>query len=124
MIDKLKVILDNYSTLSEKMANPEIISNVPEYAKLAKEHRQMSNTVTLAKEYIKIYNQIQEDEEILNGEDAELKELVKEELGDLKKNLEKLEQEIKVLLLPQDPNDDKNIILEIRSGTGGNEAAI
>jgi len=124
MIDKLQIILDNYSALSEKMADPEIISNVPEYAKLAKEHRQMSKTVTLAKQYIKIYNHIQEDEEILNGEDAELKELVKEELGDLKKNLEELEQEIKVVLLPQDPNDDKNIILEIRSGTGGNEAAI
>tara|TARA_B100000686_G_C16666663_1_gene903990 strand:- start:89 stop:1156 length:1068 start_codon:yes stop_codon:yes gene_type:complete len=124
MIDKLKIILENYSSLSEKMADPNIISNVAEYAKLAKEHRQMSNTVILAQEYIAIYNQIEEDEEILTGEDAELKELVKEELGGLKKKLNDLEEKIKVLLLPIDPNDDKNIILEIRSGTGGNEAAI
>ena len=75
MIDKLKIILENYSSLSEKMADPNIISNVAEYAKLAKEHRQMSDTVSLAKEYIKTYNQIQDDEEILNGEDSELKEL-------------------------------------------------
>ena len=124
MIDKLKIILENYSSLSEKMANPDIISNVTEYAKLAKEHRQMSETVSLAKEYIKTHNQIEDDEEILNGEDSELKELAKEELGDLKKKLNNLEEKIKVLLLPKDPNDDKNIILEIRSGTGGNEAAI
>ena len=124
MIDKLKIILENYSSLSEKMADPNIVSNVAEYAKLAKEHRQMSNTVILAQEYIAIYNQIEEDEEILTGEDAELKELVKEELGGLKKKLNDLEEKIKVLLLPIDPNDDKNIILEIRSGTGGNEAAI
>ncbi len=62
MIDKLKIILKNYSSLSEQMADPNIISNVAEYAKLAKEHRQMSNTVALAQEYITIYNQIQEDE--------------------------------------------------------------
>ena len=67
MIDKLKTILENYSSISEKMANPEIIGNVSEYAKLAKEHRQLSETVTLAKQYIKTYNHIQEDEEILDG---------------------------------------------------------
>ena len=124
MIDKLKDILENYSSLTEKMAKPNIINNVIEYAKLAKEHRHMSKTVTLAKEYIKIHQHIQDDEEILQGEDLELKELVKEELDDLKDRLGELEQQIKLLLLPRDPNDDKNIILEIRSGTGGNEAAI
>ena len=102
MIDKLKIILENYSALSEQMAEPAIISNVTEYARLAKEHRQMSDTVVLAKEYISIYNQIQDDEEILDGEDVELKELVKEELGGLKKQLEDLEEKIKVLLLPKE----------------------
>jgi len=124
MINKLKEILNHYSSISEKMANPDIINNIAEYSKLAKEHRQMSETVELATQYIKVYNHIQDDEEILQGEDLELKELVKEEIGDFKKQLEELEQTIKLLLLPRDPNDDKNIILEIRSGTGGNEAAI
>ena len=68
MIDKLKDILKNYSSLSEQMASPNIINNVAEYSRLAKEHRKMSETVTLAKEYIKIYAQIQDDEEILEGE--------------------------------------------------------
>ena len=124
MIDKLKDILKNYSSISEQMASPDIVNNVTEYSRLAKEHRQMSETVTFAQKYIKIYNNIQDDEEILDGDDVELKELVKEEIGDLKKELEFLEEKIKLLLLPRDPNDDKNIILEIRSGTGGNEAAI
>ena len=124
MIKKLEEILKNYSLLSEKMANPDIVNNVTEYAKLAKEHRHMSEQARLAQEYIKLYNQIEEGEEILQGEDVELKEIVKEEIVDLKNNLEQLEQKIKLLLLPRDPNDDKNIILEIRSGTGGNEAAI
>jgi peptide chain release factor 1 len=124
MIEKLEEILKNYSLLSEKMANPDIVNNVSEYAKLAKEHRSMSEQANLAQEYIKLYNQIEEDEEILQGDDPELKEIVKEEIVDLKNKLEQLEQKIKLLLLPRDPNDDKNIILEIRSGTGGNEAAI
>ena len=96
MIDKLKIILENYSSLSEKMANPDIISNVTEYAKLAKEHRQMSETVSLAKEYIKTHNQIEDDEEILNGEDSELKELVKE-ASDEQENL-KQDESIKVFI--------------------------
>ncbi|MBI44853.1 MAG: peptide chain release factor 1 [Candidatus Marinimicrobia bacterium] len=124
MIEKLEKILKNYSSLSEKMANPDIINNLTEYAKLAKEHRRMSEQAKLAQKYIKLYNQIIEDEEILQGDDIELKEIVKEEIVDLKNNLERLEQQIKLLLLPRDPNDDKNIILEIRSGTGGNEAAL
>jgi peptide chain release factor 1 len=124
MIEKLEEILKNYSLLSEKMANPDIVNNVSEYAKLAKEHRSMSEQANLAQEYIKLYNQIEEDEEILQGDDPELKEIVKEEIVDFKNKLEQLEQKIKLLLLPRDPNDDKNIILEIRSGTGGNEAAI
>ena len=111
MIDKLKDILKNYSSISEQMASPDIVNNVAEYSRLAKEHRQMSETVTFAQKYIKIYNNIQDDEEILDGDDVELKELVKEEIGDLKKELEFLEEKIKLLLLPRDPNDDKNIIL-------------
>ena len=77
----------------------------------------------MSKQYISLYNNIKDDEEILLGDDVELKEIVKEEISDLKKDLKSLEEKLKIKLLPKDPNDDKNIILEIRSGTGGNEAS-
>jgi len=109
MIEKLENLVQGFNNLSLKMSEPEVISNIPEYTKLAKEH---------------IYKQIKDDEEILKGDDKELKDLVKEELSSLKEKLEILTQELKIFLLPQDPNDGKNIIVEIRSGTGGNEAAL
>ena len=124
MIDKLLQLVDHYNTIVAKMSNPDIIANIDEYTLLAKEHRQMTPTIDLAQKYINCYNQIQDDEEILKGDDLELKEIVKEEINDLKKELIALEEDLKIKLLPRDPNDDKNIILEIRSGTGGNEAAL
>ena len=123
MIKKLQSLIETHSILSKKMAEPNIISDVARYTKLAKEYRQLTPTINLAHQYIKTFGHIQEDEEILQGQDTELKEIVKDELGDLKAKLINLENELKILLLPHDPNDDKNIILEIRSGTGGNEAA-
>ncbi len=124
MIEKLEHIIKDYNQLSNKMSDPNIIANIKEYTKLAKEHRRLNDIIPQAKHYIKIFNQINEDEEILKGDDKELKELVKEELSSLKEELELLNQELKILLLPQDPNDNKNTIMEIRSGTGGNEAAL
>ena len=124
MIEKLYKLKETYKLLSEKMSNPDIVSDIKQYTELAKEHTQLSPTIDVANEYIVIYKQIQEDEDILNGNDNELKEIVKEEINDLKIQLDKLEEKLKLLLLPKDPNDDKNIILEIRSGTGGNEAAL
>ena len=124
MIQKLIALVERYDNISEKMSNPDIIENLDQYKMLAKEHRQLTPTIDLAKKYILIYNQIKEDEEILQGDDLELKEIVKDELTDFKKELIILEEALKIQLLPRDPNDDKNIILEIRSGTGGNEAAL
>jgi len=124
MIQKLIALVERYDNISEKMANPDIIANLDQYKMLAKEHRQLTSTIDLAKKYILIYNQIKEDEAILQGDDLELKEIVKDELTDFKKELIILEEALKIQLLPRDPNDDKNIILEIRSGTGGNEAAL
>ncbi len=124
MIEKLYKLKESFQLISEKMSDPDIVNNIQEYTALAKEHTQLTPTIDAANQYISIYKQIKDDEEILNGDDNELKELVKEELSDLKLQLDTLENELKLLLLPKDPNDDKNIILEIRSGTGGNEAAI
>jgi peptide chain release factor 1 len=124
MINKLQQIIVDYENLTNKMSAPDIIADIKQYTELAKQHRQLSNIVPKANEYIDIYNQIQEDEEILQGDDRELKEIAKEEILTLKNNLEQLENQLKILLLPQDPNDSKNTLVEIRSGTGGNEAAL
>ncbi len=124
MVNRLNQLIKEYNILSQKMSNPDIISDIKTYSQLAREHRRIDNIIPKAKQYIKQFNHLQEDEEILQGNDKELKELVKDEITSLKQELEKLEEELKFLLLPKDPNDDKNIILEIRSGTGGTEAAI
>ena len=124
MINRMKQILDDYNKITTKISNPNIMADIKEYTKLAKEAKYFSRFIPRVKEYIKIYNQLKEDEDILLGDDAELKELVKEELTELKQNLKNLENNLKIDLLPRNPNDDRNVIFEIRSGTGGNEAAL
>jgi len=124
MIDQLKELIKNYEIIVNDMSQSKVINNIKQYAGLAKEHRRLSPIVDLSKKYIRIHNQIKEDEEILQGNDVELKELVKDELDELYSSSMQLENKLKIMLLPHDPNDDKNTILEIRSGTGGNEAAI
>ena len=124
MIDKLNQLISEYRDITNQMSQPDIISDIKAYSSLAKEHRRLDAIIPKAKAYIQQFNQLQEDEEILHGNDKELKELVKGEIGPLKEQLQKLEEELKVVLLPQDPNDDKNTIVEIRSGTGGTEAAL
>jgi len=124
MINKLQDIIKQYDNLMVKMSSPNIMSNISEYKKLAREEKSLSNIIPKAKKYIQKYNQLKEDEEIFKGDDKELKELVKDEINELKQELELLESELKILLLPKDPNDSRNTILEIRSGTGGNEAAL
>mgnify|MGYP001157161133 FL=1 len=124
MIDKLQRLIKQFSDLSKKMSDPDIVSDIKLYSKLAKEHKRLSPIIPNVNDYIKKYNHLQEDEEILKGNNKELKELIKDEIGPLKEELLVLEKELKIFLLPKDPNDDKNIILEIRSGTGGTEAAL
>ena len=124
MINKLNKLIKEYNILTEKISTPEIVSDMKKYTQLAKEEKHLATIIPKAKKYIKKYKQLLEDEEILKGDDVELKEIVKEEIPTLKSNLNLLENDLKVLLLPRDPHDDKNTILEIRSGTGGNEAAL
>ena len=124
MIDRLKKILSNYDDLAKQMSDPDVIADIKKYTSLAKEHRYLGNIAPKAQEYINLFNQIKDDEEILQGDDKELKEIAKEEITILKNSLNALNDELKILLLPQDPNDSKNTLVEIRSGTGGNEAAL
>jgi len=121
---KLEAIIAKHAHLAEQMADPEIYGNQDKLTPIAIEHSAMEGIVNVGKIYISVLDQIADDKEILDGDDEDLKEIVQEELGELEAQQEKLEEEIKVLLLPKDPMDNKNLILEIRAGTGGDEAAL
>ncbi len=106
------------------MSKPEIIQDQNKFADLSREQKNLEPIIQLHKEYKSLIEKIEDDENILQGNDKELKEIVKEELDDLHLQREKLEEKIKIELIPKDPNDDKNTIVEIRGGTGGDEAAL
>ena len=124
MRKKLEAIIVKHAHLAEQMADPEIYGNQDKLTPIAIEHSAMEGIVNVGKLYISVLDQIADDKEILDGDDDDLKEIVQQELGDLVAQQENLEAEIKVLLLPKDPMDNKNLILEIRAGTGGDEAAL
>lgn len=126
MFDKLAFISDKYKDLAVKMADPDIISNQTQWQKYAKELAEIEPIVKKYEEYKKVKESIDENKELLGekGLDDELKELAKMELSELEPQVEPLEEELKILLLPKDPNDEKNVILEVRAGTGGDEAAL
>ena len=124
MRKKLEAIIAKHAHLAEQMADPEIYGNQDKLTPIAIEHSAMEGIVNVGKVYISVLDQIADDKEILDGDDDDLKEIVQQELGDLVAQQENIEAEIKVLLLPKDPMDNKNLILEIRAGTGGDEAAL
>ena len=124
MFDKLDFILEKYEELSLKVSDPDIINNQPLWQKHIKEMGEMEPIVNKYKEYKKAKESIAEAKEMLEMGDEELKELAKMEIAELEDQIPAMEDELKVLLLPKDPNDEKNEILEIRAGTGGEEAAL
>ena len=124
MREKLQTIIDKHSLLSEQLADPEIFNDQKKLTTTAKEHSALEDVVNVGKEYLAVLQNIEDDKSILDGDDAELKEIAQEELIELESRKDKLESDLKVLLLPRDPNDNKNLILEIRAGTGGDEAAL
>ena len=125
MIDKLEAIKEKYTELSEKLADPEVLSDSQKLQKLMKEQAQLEPVVLKYNEYAEVAGQLEESKEMLKEKlDDEFKELVKEEIKDLSAKKEELENEIKILLLPTDPNDDKDVIVEIRAGVGGDEAGL
>ena len=124
MINKLKDIISHYDSLEKQMVEPDLVNNQNRYTELAKEHSRLKPVILKAKEYLIIQKNIDDDKEILSGDDDELKDIAQSELEGLEKSLLNLEEELKVLLLPHDPTDDKNTIIEVRAGTGGDEAAL
>lgn len=125
MIEKLQVIEEKYLELEKKISDPEIISQPQEWQKLMKEHSNLQPIVEKFREYKRILDTIKEAEELLDTDlDEDFEKLVKEELNRAKEQKEIVETQLKILLLPKDPNDEKNVIMEIRAGAGGEEAAL
>ena len=122
MFEKLEAIEKRYEELTREIADPELISNQAEWQKAMKEHASLEELVQKFREYKKVKKEMEEAEELMT--DPEMKELAEAEYYDKKEQLPKLEEELKFLLIPKDPDDDKNIICEIRAGAGGEEAAL
>ncbi len=120
--EKLIPFIDRYEEINRLLSSPDIATDVKKMTELSKEQSSISQLVEKAREYIQTAEAIEENRELLG--DSELGELAKEELAELEPRLEELEEEIKVLMIPKDPNDDKNIYLELRAGTGGDESAL
>ena len=120
--EKLQPFIDRYNELNTLLSAPDIASDIKRMTDLGREQSKLSDLVEKANLYIETANAIAENKELLG--DAELGELAKEELIELEPLLPQLEEEIKILMIPSDPNDDKNIILELRAGAGGDEAAL
>ncbi|NLW23214.1 MAG: peptide chain release factor 1 [Tissierellia bacterium] len=125
MLEKLSFIENKYKELSEKIIDPEVMSNIEEWQRLVKEHAEIEPIVMKYREYTRAQKTLEEDKELLKDKlDDEMRELLKEEINECEELIEKLEEELKILLLPKDPNDEKNVIVEIRAGAGGDEAGL
>lgn len=125
MIDRLDFIENKYEELSIKISDPTVMANQKEWQKLCKEHSELEEVVTKYRQYKKVSEDIEADKEMVREEtDKDLKEMAQEEIKELTLELDNLEEELKILLLPKDPNDKKNVFIEIRGGAGGEEAAL
>ena len=122
MLEKLREIEEKYNSLEERMQTPEVYTDPAAYAKLAKEQKEIAPVVEAYRKYTKLKSDAEGALELMN--DPDFKEMAQEEYEAAKAEMEKTEEEIKLLLLPRDPNDDKNVIVEIRGGAGGDEAAL
>ena len=125
MLEKLQIVKQRFDEVSDLIIQPDIISDQKRYVQLNKEYKDLRKLMDKREEYVTLSNSILEAEEILNdGSDAEMVEMAKMEMEAAKERLPKLEEEIKFMLIPRDPEDAKNVVMEIRAGTGGDEASI
>lgn len=125
IFDQLEGLVEHYEELQELMSDPEVISDTPRYLKISKEAAEMQESVTAFKKYQQLKSDIAESKEVLTeNNDPELIELAKDDLAAMEPQLAEVENQIKLLMVPKDPNDDKNIIMEIRGAAGGDEASL
>ncbi len=125
MFEKLKITEENYEKMSDDLALPEVVCDNERYTKLMREHKRLTPIIEKYREYKTCEAELRDTEAMLSVKlDAEMEAMAREELSALKEKLPVLERQLQVLLLPRDPNDDKNVIIEIRGGAGGDEAAL
>ncbi|NLY11615.1 MAG: peptide chain release factor 1 [Firmicutes bacterium] len=125
MLEKLSAIEQKYEEITQKLSDPEVISNQKEFQKYAKAHSELEEIMVPYREYKKVVQELADAKEMLEEKlDPEFKEMLHDEIDELTDKQEELENKIKILLIPKDPNDNKNVIVEIRAGTGGDEAAL
>lgn len=124
MLEKLEAIKARYEELGVALSNPEVVNDNKRYKQLSKEYRDLGKIVDARNRYAKILDDIEFNKEVLNSDDEEMRSMAKEELPGLEELKENTEKEIRNMLIPKDPLDDKNCILEIRAGTGGDEASL
>ena len=124
MLEKMAEVEGRYEELEEILADPALLEDRREYSRVAKEHADLSEVVACYREWRKLAQEVRDNRELLQEGDPEIQDLAAEELDALKSRQDALEQQLRVLLLPRDPNDDRNVLLEIRAGTGGEEASL
>ena len=124
MLDKLDAIKGKFDNLGVSLTNPEIVSDNKKFAAISKEYRSLEKIVNGRNEYVKVLEDIEFNKEVLNSDDAEMRDLAKQELPALEEKKTQLEAQLRQMLIPKDPYDEKNAILEIRAGTGGDEASL
>ena len=125
LVDKILALQDKYESLQKQLADPEVIADMKRYVQLNKDYKELEPIIRAGKEYEKMTRDLASAKDILvNEKDDELREMAREEVSDIESRMPQMEQDIKLLLIPADPDDSKNAIIEIRGGTGGDEAAI
>ena len=126
MFEKLKLTEERYEEINQQLADPSVVSDNERFKSLMKEHKTLTPIVEKYREYAKYQQDFEEAKEMLNdgGLDKDFKEMVEEQYKSSQESIERCSEELKILLLPKDPNDDKNVIVEIRGGAGGDEAAL
>ena len=124
MLEKMAEVEGRYEELEELLADPALPEDRREYSRVAKEHADLSEVVACYREWRKLAQEVRDNRELLQEGDPEIQDLAAEELDALKARQDALERQLRVLLLPRDPNDDRNVLLEIRAGTGGEEASL
>ena len=124
MLEKFQKVEEHFAEVESRLGDPSVVADVEKFTKLTREHAALLPIVKKLREYKKILAQIDEDKNLLETSDDDLKTLAAEELVELRKSKAALDAELPILLLPKDPNDDKNVVVEIRGGVGGEEAAL
>ena len=124
LIEKLDRLSERYKSLEEELSKPEVIKDIKRFKELTQEHKELSEIWEAYREYKKAQKELEDARSILKGQDPELRALAEEEVERLTQHLSELEDKLRILLIPKDPNDSKNVILEIRAGAGGEEAAL